>query len=95
MDKNKQKNVLSVRDFSILYSLIIREISNMETHSNRIEYYRARNMSDEEIKEERQQRNQALKENAVYQDLLRIREKLGKLNIEIDTPIVEVKNESN
>ena len=29
--------------------------------------------------------------NPYYQDLLRIRDKLGELNIEVETPIVEVK----
>ena len=31
-----------------------------------------------------------LRQNIYYQDLLRIREKLGELNIEIETPSVEV-----
>jgi hypothetical protein len=30
--------------------------------------------------------------NPYYQDILRIREKLGELNIEVETPIVEVED---
>ena len=69
----KQRTVLSVRDFAILYELASRTLADMES-----------NISIMGIDREEVQHN------PYYQDLLRIREKLGELNIEVETPIVEV-----
>lgn len=70
----KQRTVLSVRDFAILYGIVNRELA-------RIEWSVAHAVIGREQAEY----------NPEYQDLLRIREKLGELNIEMETPRVEVK----
>lgn len=69
----KQRTVLSVRDFAILYEIASRKLADIESDIRQL------GLSKEE----------ALT-NPYYQDLLRIRDKLGELNIEVETPIVEV-----
>lgn len=87
------KTVLSVRDFAILYNIVNDKVQHcvmyaedaaqtyIESHSDpllgRLSY----------VDEEKKRR--LLEENLYYQDLLRIRDKLGELNIEVETPIVE------
>ena len=70
---SKQRTVLSVRDFVILYEIASRELGEVEKK------ILCMGVDREETKY-----------YPYYQDLLRIREKLGELNIEVDTPIVEV-----
>ena len=69
----KQRTVLSVRDFAILYDIANRKLMDIESNICQL------GLSKEE----------ALT-NPYYQDLLRIRDKLGELNIEVETPSVEV-----
>ncbi len=88
MDNNKQKTVLSVRDFSILYNLVNMEIVRAENDTIPYRYYK---LSEKELKKKQEEAMAELKQSPMYQDLLRIRESLGNLNIEIETPIVEVK----
>lgn len=83
------KTVLSVRDFAILYNIVNYEMTRMEVqaedasrvYSNDSMIY----VTDEENKK------RILQESLKYQDLLCICEKLGELNIEVETPSVEVK----
>lgn len=82
------KTVLSVRDFAILYEMVNNKIMHMEDQAQTI-YYFERDDS-ERIEKERAEKMERLHQNLHYQDLLRIREKLGELNIEIETPSVEV-----
>lgn len=70
----KQRAVLSVRDFAILYEIASRELGEIEKK------ILCMGVDREETKY-----------YPYYQDLLRIRDKLGELNIEVETPIVEVK----
>lgn len=70
----KQRTVLSVRDFAILYEIASRKLAEMEANIATLGV-------------DREEANH----NPYYQDLLRIREKLGELNIEVETPSVEVK----
>ena len=70
----KQRTVLSVRDFAILYDIASRELTDMEVNIRTLGIDR-----------------ETANRHPRYQDLLRIREKLGELNIEVETPIVEVK----
>jgi hypothetical protein len=80
------KTVLSVRDFAILMNLANMYISKLENDTMPFYY----NLTDEE-RQKREDENMAeLQRNPLYQDLLRIRDKLGELNIEVETPIVEV-----
>ena len=72
-----KKTVLSVRDFAILYNVLQNEIRNIE-HSI--------------IFSTNDKTRKKLQENSYYQDLLRIREKLGGLNIEKELPSAEVEN---
>lgn len=46
--------------------------------------------TEEEIEKQKAENMEHLRQNIEYQDLVRIREKLGELNIEIETPSVEV-----
>ena len=84
----KQRTVLSVRDFAILYNMVNNKIMHMEDQAQTI-YYFGRDAS-ERIEKERAEKMERLRQDPYYQDLLRIREKLGELNIEIETPSVEV-----
>jgi hypothetical protein len=80
------KTVLSVRDFAILMNIANMYISKLENDTMPFYY----NLTDEE-RQKREDENMAeLQRNPLYQDLLRIRDKLGELNIEVETPIVEV-----
>ena len=67
----KQRTVLSVRDFAILYEIASRRLEEIEKNILFM------GMDREEANK-----------NPYYQDLLRIREKLGELNIEVETPSV-------
>lgn len=80
------KTVLSVRDFAILLSIASNEIDKLQG-DGKYQFYKE---TDEEYKKRREKKMIELQSNTYYQDLLRIREKLGELNIEIETPIVEV-----
>lgn len=85
----KQRTVLSVRDFAILMNIANMYIDKLENDARRNAYSR-----DEETRKRREDENMAvLQHSTLYQDLLRIRDKLGELNIEVETPIVEVENE--
>ena len=84
------KTVLSVRDFAILYNMVNHEIVTMENQAQNDWMWGRNNYTEEQIEKEKTERMEQLRQNIYYQDLLRIREKLGELNIEIETPSVEV-----
>lgn len=84
------KTVLSVRDFTILLRIADMEISRMQCDYS----YMFPNETEEEHQKRIDKRMKELQSNPIYQDLLRIREKLGELNIEIETPSVEVEDEN-
>lgn len=69
----KQRTVLSVRDFAILYEIANRRLEQVEVDIGKYKFDR-----------------EDVERNPYYQDLLRIREKLGELNIEVETPSMEV-----
>lgn len=79
------KTVLSVRDFAILMNIVNMQISKLENG-----WYLSHKLTDEETKKQKDAYMADLQHDTLYQDLLRIREKLGGLNIEIETPSVEV-----
>lgn len=90
--KEEQRTVLSVRDFAILYNIIDDKIRHMESQAQWIPSYLFNKEHTEEEKASYIEKNmEQLRQNLYYQDLLRIREKLGELNIEVETPSVEVK----
>lgn len=87
----KQRTVLSVRDFAILYNIIDDKIRHMESQAQWVPSYFFHKEPTEEEKESYIEKNmEQLKQDPHYQDLFRIRDKLGELNIEMETPIVEV-----
>ncbi len=86
----KQCTVLSVRDFALLYNIATREITRLESEAYSIRYYFDYGAKKAEIEKEVAERIKELNSNREYQDLLRIRDKLGELNIEVETPSVEV-----
>lgn len=89
----KQRTVLSVRDFAILYNIIDDKIRHMESQAQWVPSYFFHKEPTEEEKALYIEKNmEQLKQEPLYQDLLRIREKLGELNIEIETPSVEVED---
>lgn len=84
------KTVLSVRDFAILYNIVNYEVYKMESQALRFYAWKYTDEPTEEMREkERANKMEYLYQNPKYQDLLRIREKLGDLNIEVETPSVE------
>ena len=93
----RQRTVLSVRDFAILYNIANESITNMEKNAQRVYGYMLDcpySDSEREMQEKIQIENnmKELQSNPCYQDLLRIREKLGGLNIEVETPSVGVED---
>lgn len=85
------KTVLSVRDFVILYSMANDRIIEMESRATNICYYMFdENMTEKEAEAQIKKNMKQLRQDPYYQDLLRIRDKLGELNIEVETPIVKV-----
>lgn len=89
--KEEQHTVLSVRDFAILYNMANNRVMEMESQARRFYSWGYTDEPTEEIREkERAKKMEQLRQNPEYQDLLRIRDKLGELNIEIATPRVEV-----
>lgn len=83
----KQRTVLSVRDFAILMNIANMYISKLENDATPPFY---RNVPKEELQKRKDENMAELQRNPLYQDLLRIRDKLGELNIEVETPSVEV-----
>lgn len=83
----KQRTVLSVRDFAILMNIANMYIGKLENDARHPFDYR---LTEEERKKRVDDNLEELQNNTLYQDLLRIRDKLGELNIEVETPIVEV-----
>lgn len=82
------KQVLSVRDFAIIYDLIRREMSSVEYNEGvdgHLDGF-VRMITGDALQSK-------LSVNKDYQDLLRIRDALGTLNIEIETPDVSVVEE--
>ena len=87
----KQRTVLSVRDFAILYNIVNYQVMKMEKQAQDVwSWGSKKEYTEEDIEKERQENMERLRQNLEYQDLLRIREKLGELNIEVETPSVEV-----
>ena len=87
----KQRTVLSVRDFAILYNIIDDKIRHMESQAQWVlSYFFHKEPTEEEKASYIEKNMEQLKQDPHYQDLLRIRDKLGELNIEVETPIVEV-----
>lgn len=87
-----KKQCLSVRDFAILYNMVNHKILKMENQAQDVwSWGHDGERSKEEIEKQKAENMEHLRQNIEYQDLLRIRDKLGTLNIEIETPIVEVK----
>ncbi len=86
----KNKTVLSVRDFAILYNLIIEKIIRREweaENSSRVYKY-------DLVTIDEKKKIAILEKDLCYQDLLRLRESFGKLNVEIETSRVEVEYET-
>lgn len=79
------KTVLSIRDFTILYSLASSEISRLE-----VAFYRF-GLDEAEYKKRKEEKKKELQNDRYYQDLLRLRDNLGELCVEIETPNVEVR----
>lgn len=84
------KTVLSVKDFALLYELVLRDIHRAESF-NRYGWH----LTDEEIKAKEQIHKEELKNNHHYQDLLRLREALGNLQVEVETPNIKIVAKEN
>ena len=79
-------HVLSVRDFSIIYNIVQGQIARMEEPL--LDFFKNEVINRDE---EKRKRKEELSDNLYYQDLIRIRESIGNLNITIETPSIEVK----
>jgi len=84
------KIIMSVRDFAILYNIIDYKIHILEDNAKISPINFITNASEEKMEEDLQKFKDT---DLYYKDLIRIREKLGELNIEIETP--ELKVEKN
>lgn len=91
--RTKQRTVLSVRDFAILYNLVNDKVQRCEIYAEDAAQTYLEGQSDQSLGRlfyiDEAKKKRFLEENHDYQDLLRIRDKLGELNIEVETPIVE------
>lgn len=90
------KVILSVRDFAILYNIAVEKIHEIERSVKFVSFYNIDHSlvgkkREEAEQKEREKRQKELKSNNFYQDLLRIRDKLGELYVEVETPNVEIK----
>lgn len=85
------KHYLSVADFVVIFDLIDREIKKTATMPKFYGFYNE--ISQEELKNKEEQWKKELKKNVYYQRLLKIREHLENLNIDIDVPDIKVKGE--
>lgn len=79
------KQVLSVADFGTILTLVNKEITSMEYSAKRP--YWNREPSKEEINENMME----LKRNQFYRSLIHLKESLENLNVEVETPDVEIK----
>ena len=90
----KQRTVLSVRDFAILYNIMSYDMARLEAHAEEAARFYINNEDKpvycREYIIDQEKKKRILEEDLRYQDLLRIREKLGELNIVVETPSVEV-----
>jgi|LGVF01.2.fsa_nt_gb hypothetical protein len=80
------KQTLSVRDFAMLYNIANREVEDIKKRQPRYEY----DDTPEIQLEKKKQHKKELKTNGYYQDLLRIREQLGTINVELETPKIKL-----
>ena len=87
------KTILSVRDFSILYNVASNEMFRLEQQAIDRHYFNWEKRDKKQEQKEKKQRLEELHQSPYYQDLLRIRDKLGELHIEVETPNVEIKEE--
>ena len=80
------KQILSVADFAIILELVQTKINSMEQPP--MHFY---NMTREEREKMEKEHLEMVRENIYYKRLLHIMESLQNLNIEVETPDVEVK----
>lgn len=88
------KQTLSVADFVTIVRLVdceIYKISNTEYKNARMDYREVGEFYD--IKVMKETVDKALSENVFYQDLLHLKNSLQNLQIEIETPKVEIKED--
>lgn len=77
------KQTLSVADFATILDLVNREIREIEMHKEN----RKRSIEKFGLKEDPQG---LFIENQRYQDLQHLKQSLQNLNVEVETPVVEV-----
>ena len=84
------KQVLSVADFSIILDLVNREIHQLERKEEPIIF----NKDDKKWIEEQQKRINKLHEERInspyYKSLTHLKKSLENLNVEVETPEVEI-----
>lgn len=85
------KHYLSVADFVVIFDLVDREIKKTAIMPKFYGFYNE--ISQEELKNKEERWKQELKKNVYYQRLLKIREHLENLNIDIDVPEIKIKGE--
>ena len=92
------KQVLSVADLATMLDLTNKAIERMKTDfmyvsPETIVNGRIITLSAKKIKEEQDRLLEQMKENSYYQSLMRLKTALENLNIEIETPELEIKGE--
>lgn len=87
------KHYLSVADFVVIFDLIDREIKRTATMPKMHGFYN--DISQEDLKNREEQWKKELEGSAYYQRLLKLREHLENLNIDIDVPEIKIKGEKD
>ena len=89
------KQILSVADLATMLDLVNRAIERMKTDflyvsPETIVKGRIITLSSKKIKEEQDRLFEQMKENSYYQSLMRLKTALENLNVEIETPELEI-----
>ena len=86
------KQVLSVADFAIILDLVNEKLYHFEKEEPyEAEFEDDKNKREEIIKKYRER----IKQNPFYKSLLHLKNSLENLNVEIETPDIELKDDDN
>ena len=94
------KQVLSVADLATMLDVTNKAIENIKrnftyVNQTKIENGRIITISSKKIKEEQDRLFEQMKENSYYQSLMHLKTALETLNIEIETPKLEIEGQKN
>jgi hypothetical protein len=85
-----KKTILTVRDFAIIYNIVTNELEKESKRKPKSFSSTKNKLTEKQLKLASEK---LLKENQYRDDLLRIKKQLGTLNIEVETPNIEIEKE--